>query len=88
MCKSSTPLVSFTSFRISSVHSFTCIWVVIFLDLELQKWPDSCISRCSPGRVFFDLDRVIVDLELQVPKMASVNTSCEVVDPIVDMCMF
>ena len=64
VCDGSLPLVSFTSsvFHVLNDAYFTCIWVVIFLDLELQKWPDFCISRCGRGRrFFFDGDRVIVD---------------------------
>ena len=38
-----------------------------FLDLELEKWPNFCISRCSRGHVFFDRDRIIIDRKLQGP---------------------
>ena len=69
-------LISFTSsvFHVFIHAYFTCIWVVIFLDLELQKWPDFFISRCGRGSVFFDRDRVIVDRELQGPQYIEISS--------------
>ena len=69
MCDGSLPLVSFTSsvFHVFIHAYFTCIWVVIFLDLELQKWPVSAFRDAAVVLFFFDHDRVIVDRELQGP---------------------
>ena len=44
---------------------YVCMYVCMYL--ELQKWPDFCISQCGRGPVFFDRDHLIVDHELQRP---------------------
>ena len=64
------PFGKFHFICIACVHS--CVFHMhlgrILLDLELQKWPHFCISRCCRSRFFFfDRDRVIVDRELQGP---------------------
>ena len=53
------------------IHAyFPCIWVVIFLDLELQNGLISAFRDAVVVVFFFDRDRVIVDRELQGPVLA------------------
>ena len=64
-----------SKFHMSLHLYFTCsfmrisraFWVVVFLDLDLQKMAYFYNSRCDCGHAFCDHHTVIVDHELQVP---------------------